>query len=365
MSDAPAPRPATGASPTITRGVGDKPRVAIVSPALADANNGNWQTARRWQGFLSPVADVTIATGWDASGSDGTPIDAMIALHARRSAAAVQAFHAAHAQAPITVVLTGTDLYRDLAADPPDPDARHALECASHVVVLQPRGHALLPPAVRPKARCILQSATRLRHVDDGPAALPTFVAVGHLRDEKDPLTLMAAAALLDADAPVAGSRIVHLGRALDDALGVAAAATMRGHPAVYRWLGDRPHAVARRWVARAAALVHTSRMEGGANVVIEALRSGTPVIASRIDGNLGLLGDDYEGCFAVGDAAGLAALLRRFVAEPAFADRLRAQCAAREALFAPSVERAALRALLADMLCTTPAGRRTPLRIG
>ena len=29
-------------------------RIVIVSPALADANNGNWQTARRWQRLLQP-----------------------------------------------------------------------------------------------------------------------------------------------------------------------------------------------------------------------------------------------------------------------------------------------------------------------
>ena len=45
--------------------------------------------------------------------------------------------------------------------------------------------------------------------------------------------------------------------------------------------------------------------MEGGAHVVIEAVRSGTPVLASRIDGNVGLLGADYRGYFAPGDAAG------------------------------------------------------------
>ena len=29
------------------------PRVLIVSPALADANNGNWRTAARWGRFLA------------------------------------------------------------------------------------------------------------------------------------------------------------------------------------------------------------------------------------------------------------------------------------------------------------------------
>ena len=70
-------------------------------------------------------------------------------------------------------------------------------------------------------------------------------------------------------------------------------------------------------------------------------MRSGVPVLASRIDGNVGLLGADYDGYFPVGDAAALAALARRFCADAAFAARLRAQCAAREPLFRPAAERA------------------------
>ena len=98
------------------------------------------------------------------------------------------------------------------------------------------------------------------------------------------------------------------------------------------------------------------SRVEGGANVVIEAVRSGVPVLASRIDGNVGLLGAGYDGYFAVGDDAGLAALMRRFLADATFAAQLRAQCAAREALFAPEAEAAAVRALLAEMLGRPPS---------
>ena len=98
--------------------------------------------------------------------------------------------------------------------------------------------------------------------------------------------------------------------------------------------------------------------MEGGANVVIEAVRSGVPVLASRIDGNVGLLGADYDGYFPVGDAAALAALARRFCADAAFADRLRAQCAAREPLFRPSAERRAVRALVAGLRRGTAGAR-------
>ena len=41
--------------------------------------------------------------------------------------------------------------------------------------------------------------------------------------------------------------------------------------------------------------------------------RSEVPVLASRIDGNVGLLGPAYEGYFAPGDAAELATLMQRF----------------------------------------------------
>lgn len=321
------------------------PRVCIVSPALAQANNGNWQTASRWQRFLAPLGDVSVASAWD-----GAPADALIALHARRSADSIARFRAAHADAPIALVLTGTDLYRDLVFD---TRAQHSLECASHLVVLQDEGLGLLAPSVCAKARCIVQSASRLIRSDVARRGV-TFVAVGHLREEKDPLTLMRAARLLP---PTNSIRIVHIGRALDAALGEQADQTMQSC-ARYRWLGDQPHATARRWIARSQALVHMSRMEGGANVIIEAVRSEVPVLASRIEGNVGLLGRDYAGYFEAGDAAALAALLQRFAADAAFAAQLRTQCALREPRFAPPVERSAVRALLADML----AVRNMPL---
>ena len=310
------------------------PRVRIASPAAAGANNGNAHTAARWERFLAPVAVCDVALGWN-----GEPIDLLIALHAGRSAQPIARFRFAHPDKPIVLVLTGTDLYRDLEND---AAARHSLECASAVVVLHEGGAAALAPDVRAKTRAIPQSASAVR----APAGTVRagFVACGHLRSEKDPETLMRAAAL----APEC--RLDHIGAALDAALGDEARRTMAAC-ANYRWLGALAHGAARRRIAAAAALVHPSRIEGGANVVIEAVRSGVPVLASRIEGNVGLLGADYDGCFPVGDAAALAALMRRFSADPGFAARLAAQCAAREPLFRPAAERAAVRALVAGLL--------------
>lgn len=314
-----------------------KPSVLIVSPALADDNNGNWRTASRWAQFLSGVADVEIARAWD-----GAQCDAMIALHARRSAESIAGLRAARPECPIALVLTGTDVYRDIEEN---GAAQHSLKCASQLVVLQPDALDRLGPGERAKTRVILQSATRLRR--SAPARRVDMVAVGHLRDEKDPLTLMAAARRLPADSRI---RIVHIGDALAPELGEAARRTMADCPH-YQWLGGLPRETARRWIARAGALVHMSRVEGGAQVVIEAVRSGVPVLASRIGGNMGLLGEDYEGCFAVGDDAALAALMQRVVADPAFAARLAAQCALREPAFTPQAERQCVRRLLRDLL--------------
>jgi putative glycosyltransferase (TIGR04348 family) len=329
----------------------DRPRVRIVSPALAGANNGNWHTAARWRDFLSAQARVDIALGWN-----GEPLDALIALHARRSAEAIARWHEAHPARPLAVVLTGTDLYRDLAEG--DTSARHSLECASHLVVLQPQALHRLDRGARAKARVVLQSAPALRRADKSSSI--EFVAVGHLRIEKDPATLMQAVRALPATLPVS---VVHVGHPLDEALAEQARRTMADCPR-YRWVGGLPPGETRERIARAHALVHPSRMEGGANVVIEALRSGVPVLASRIDGNVGLLGDDYDGYFPVGDALALAALMQHFATDPPFASRLAAQCAAREPLFAPDTEADAVNTLLADMLrgtATMPPSKDPP----
>jgi len=313
--------------------------ILILSPAVASSNNGNWRTAERWQRFLAPAGPVRIAQDWQ-----GEDIAAVIALNARRSADSIARLRRACPHMPLAVVLTGTDVYAENVAD--DLQVQHSLECASHIVVLQAEALRRLKPAQAVKARVILQSAPRLLRHDKSQRSFD-LVAVGHLRDEKDPLTLMQAARQLDAQA---GLRIIHIGAALDPALGDAARRTMQDCPH-YRWLGGLPAATARRWIARSRALVHMSRLEGGAHVVIEALRSAVPVLASRIDGNVGLLGPAYEGYFPVGDAAALTALILRLRAEPAWAARLQAQSAEREPLFMPAAEAGALRVLLADML--------------
>ena len=315
--------------------------LCLVTPALANANNGNWQTARRWSRHLRDDYRVQLQQRWD-----GADVDALIALHAFRSAASVAAFAAAWPQRPLIVVLTGTDLYRDIHQD---DSARRSLSLASRLVVLHELAALDLPAEHRAKAVTCFQSTPGRRTLPKTGRHLRALM-VGHLREEKDPLTLFAAARLLRSRRDIL---IDHVGDALDPALGDAARACAADCPQ-YRWLGGLPHRAALARIQRAHVLVHASRMEGGAHVVMEALRSGTPVLASRIPGNMGMLGADYRGCFPVGDASALATLLQQARDDPAMLNDLQAQGECRAPLFAPDHERATLRRIVHDALENT-----------
>ncbi|WP_310390304.1 selenoneine biosynthesis selenosugar synthase SenB [Roseateles sp.] len=316
-----------------------RPSILIVTPAFADANNGNWQTAQRYARFLSEHYRVALAKQWD-----GQAADLMLALHARRSAASVQAWAEQRPARPLLLVLTGTDLYQDIRSD---AAAQASLRSASALLVLNELGLRALPEPLRAKAHICLQSCTTRQTLTAKTPRHLRALMVGHLRAVKSPQTYFDAAELL---ADRADIRLDHIGSALEPALGQAAQALMRRCPS-YRWLGALAHEATRKRIQSAHLLVHPSRLEGGAHVVIEALCSGTPVLASRVDGNVGLLGEDYLGLFEWADAQGLATLLRQCRADPAMLAALQTQAAARALLFHPELEKFRLRAIVADLL--------------
>jgi putative glycosyltransferase (TIGR04348 family) len=317
--------------------------VVIISPALREANNGNWRTAYRWSRFLARRCHVDVQDAWTTA---PWPTVA-IALHARRSAAAIDAFAQACPERARVLVLTGTDLYRDIGCD---AAARRALDVATHLVVLQEAALESLDVRHRQKCRVIYQSAPALA---PGVPRKRTFdvIFVGHMRAEKDPLTPMRALDRLPAASRV---RLIHIGGALDDEyLRAASALQNRTWPSFprYRWLGARPHGETRQRIRNAQAMVISSVIEGGANVVVEAVTCGIPVVASRIAGNVGMLGRDYAGYFAPGDDRELAYLLERLDRDAGYLAQLRRQCARRAMLFAPSREAAEVTRLVDDAL--------------
>jgi putative glycosyltransferase (TIGR04348 family) len=314
-------------------------RIAIVTPAGAGARNGNRHTALRWAAFLRATGHrVSVAVDWD-----GQACDLMIALHAKRSHASIARYRRAHPEGPLCIALTGTDLYRDL---PASREARRSLELADRIVVLQDEALRRLAPGLRRKARVVYQSsAARARRAP--PARVFRIAVIGHLREEKDPFRAAAALAHVPADTPF---EVVHLGAALSPGMAREARRRMRCEPR-YRWHGGVPHPRALGWLARSHLLVVSSRMEGGANVIAEAVRLGVPVLASRVEGNVGMLGRGYPGYFALGSERALARLMARARSDPAFYRSLARAAATRRARFAPSAERSALSGALRGML--------------
>ena len=318
-------------------------RIALITPYGRAFRNGNAHTALRWAHFLRAAGHrVALAEQWD-----GAEADLMIALHARRSHAAISDFARRHPNRPLVVALTGTDLYRDLAES---TEARESLHLAHRLVVLQDKAPEALPQRLVAKARVIYQSAA---DIPRRPSAQGVFdvLVIGHLREEKDPFRTALASAWLP---PRSRTRIVHFGRALDEEL-AQTARNLQRRLARYTWLGERTHGHILQRLASASLLVVSSLMEGGANVICEALAADTPVLASAVPGNIGMLGENYPGYFPAGDERRLARLISHAEHAPDFYADLLRHGRARRALMRPQNEASRLRQLVGEFEIIDP----------
>ncbi len=321
-------------------------RIGIVTPAPPDSRSGNRITALRWAKILRRLGNrVSILETFD-----GKAYDLLVALHARKSHSSIVHFRRQNPAAPVIVALTGTDLYRDIRTN---HLARESLEIATRIVVLQPRAITKLQPSLREKTRVIHQSVegrsvqtrrsgksakTKASKSDDTSGGPFDVCVIGHLRAVKDPFRTAMAARLLPSSS---GIRVMQVGGAMTDAMAAKALREMRINQR-YEWLGERSRSHVFRVLANSQVCVISSRMEGGANVLSEAITASVPILASRIDGNIGILGGDYPGYFDVGSTKVLAQLLRRVETSPSYLAELRDRVKSLSVLFTPAREQQA-----------------------
>jgi len=315
-------------------------RILVVIPPSANRGSGNFVTAHRYRRHLQQCGHIVRVCRRD----DPLSADLLIALHARKTAAATLRFARQFPSRPRVVVLTGTDLYGNLRQQ---KAASAALDAASRVVVFHRPALAKVPDAWRSRCRVIGKSAEQLTIHPTPLKRQFEFSVSGHLRPVKDPFRGALAARKLPA-----ASRIVvsHFGEALTPSMEQRAAAEMNRNVR-YRYLGGLPQGEARRRVARSRALIVSSRMEGGANVIAEAVVSGVPVLASHIPGNIGLLGPHWPAYFEVGNTAALRELMLRCEMDATFYPALLRAVGDRARAFRPRVERTALVKLVNDLL--------------
>lgn len=353
--------------------------IAIITPGTADSRSGNRVTALRWAKLLHELghrvritnrldhrARITQrldqrgridqpldrrgrkTTSGDRAGrnvrvSDRRACDLLIALHAKKSHAAIKHFAETHPDRPIVVALTGTDVYGTLKAD---RRAKESLELADRLIVLQPKAIARIPKSQRHKVCVIRQSVAPMRSSPNPRPGRFEVCVIGHLRRVKDPFRTAMAVRRLPASSAI---RVTHVGRALSEAMTERAMREQDRNPR-YRWVGEWPRWRVLRLLSRSRLMVLSSIAEGGANVVSEAIVAGVPVISSRIDGSIGLLGEDYAGYFPVGDTAALRELLVRAEDDGRYYARLKRHCGRLAPAFTPARERRAWSELLRSL---------------
>ncbi len=310
-------------------------RIRIITPAPPRSRSGNRVTALRWQRILRQLG-YQVSVEEEYHGGD---CDILIALHARKSFDSVERYRRKFPNGHLIVTLTGTDVYRDLtsASEPLD-----ALRWADKVIILQPLAEHELPIELWPRVVTIYQSAPPIAVIPPDPRHFDVCI-VGHLREVKDPLRAAEAARLLPESSRV---RVFLAGAAIEPEYEVMAKKEASINPRFHR-LGEVPRWKARRLIARSRLLVLSSIMEGGANVISEALAASTPVLSTRIPGSVGLLGEDYPGYFGVGATEELAELIWRAESDSAFYGDLKRRCEERKWLTDPALELESWKTLL------------------
>ena len=314
-------------------------KICLITPAPTYSRKGNRVTALRWARILRELGHRVII----AEAYQGERCDLLIALHARRSHAAIARFRHEYPELPLILALTGTDLYGDIHTD---ASAQESLEMADRFILLQPAGIQELSEHLREKAWVIYQSITAPPGRFSPKKNVFELCVLGHLRPVKDPFRTAIAARNLP---PSSRIQVVHVGGALTDDMKTEADAEASTNPR-YRWLGELPRWQALRILARSRMLVLTSQMEGGANAVSEAIACSVPVISSRISGSIGLLEEDYPGYFPVGDTQALTDLLIRVETDTAFYEALKTWCERLKPIVDPDRERLSWKHLLQDL---------------
>ncbi len=318
--------------------------IGIITPAAAKSLNGNRATAKRWADFLRQLGHrVSISVSWD-----GTAYDLMVALHAWRSADSIAKFKQKHPQLPLILSMTGTDLYRFINSHPEPTLA--SIQAADKIVTLHRLATRVIPKSAHHKVHVIHQSAMPLPpSVSKAPKRSVQHFDIcvaGHLRDEKDSMRVAYAVRDLPENSRI---RVLHYGKAHNEEWANYAIEEMKINSR-YHWFGEVPHWKIRRAYSTCHLMVLPSVMEGGANVISEATVAGLPVIASDIDGSIGLLGDDYEGYFPVQNTNALREILLKAEAVPEFLNKLERQCKKRADLFTREAEKKSWKSLLAEM---------------
>ncbi len=319
-------------------------QILILTPVPSGSTRGNNITAERWQRMLQSQGhkvDVKRVA------LDPLPEDLqfVIALHGVHNSQAIENLRRQRPNLKIAICMSGTDLYRlSVEANESDVQRIHkSWEVADKIILLEPNAQKLVSKQHQQKCVVVIQSSE--------PIALPrtlssdNFVVsvLGHLRPVKDPFRTASASRLLPASSQ---AKVIHVGAALTSTMEQQATLESTTNPR-YEWLGAVSHSQALTIMVNSHLTVLSSLHEGGPSVISEAVVNRVPILTSRIRSCVGLLGEDYQGYFEVGNSQQLADLIWRAESDAEFLPELERSLDQRASRFTQESELAALKTLL------------------
>ena len=314
--------------------------VLIHSPYPRQKSQGNAVTALRMKNLL---AEGGLSVAIHERGDSPIEAKCLIALNARKSAAEIFAFQERQSASVVVALLTGTDVNHPEMEDPCS-DTIKALHQSDVIVSLHGGFSHRIPDELLGKTTVIYPSVRIPDTVRHFPTSEREVVIAGNFRDEKNPNLLIQAVGELVGESITfhaygdGGSYQELLEKTADDYDD-------------FKLHGVQDHEVLLTKMQSASVLLNTSIEEGGANAICEAVAIGLPVVASKIDGNIGMLGQDYAGFFTSGDVGELAKLLRRIFAEKELYELLKQQVSKRAELFSYEREAAEWVALVQKII--------------
>ena len=305
-------------------------KILLHSPVSTVRRNGNRQTSSEWEKILVGAGHEVRSIGH----YEGESADLLVALHAVKSREAVLGYRETNPTGKVILALSGTDIYPE-----PSEEARDTMARSDVLITLQRKAVEQIPVELQDRAVPVIQASECLAPKPDLSNHPFSACVVGHLRDVKDPLLAAKASRLLPKDSAM---QIHHAGGILEEHYARLVAKEEKENPR-YVWLGELSEYDIAKLIAGSRLLILTSLSEGGARVVGEAIAHGTPVLSTRIDGVMGLLGEDYPGFFPVGDAEALAKLMTHCEFDPEFYEHLRSEALRHADQFHPAREKASL----------------------
>ncbi len=316
-------------------------KILLITPALPKSRAGNRVTASRWESILTELGhNVMVKASCDDITRISSNFDAMLALHAWRSASSINYYKQNFPQKPLIVALTGTDLYKFVNTHP--KTTLRSIDQANALITLHDLAYLVLPKAAQSKVHVIYQSANFIKRKINKNKRYFDICVIGHLRKEKDPLRTAYAVRKLPDDSRI---RVLHYGKAHNPIWAARAEREMQKNTR-YKWHGEVPHWKINKLYASASLMVLSSEMEGGANVISECCAAGLPVIASKIEGSVGLLGKTYPGYYPYSDTESLRSLLIKAENDEKYLTKLTKVCQAKTNLFSYENEKNNLKKL-------------------